>query len=269
MLDLHMHSTYSDGSESIETLILDAKKKKLSLIAITDHDTYYDWSSRSTSDLTILSGMEISAYDYLISKKVHLLVYGNNLKFKHLKQHIELTLPRRHENSLKQLAYIQSKGYDINIETLKTSQEGILYKQHIMENLVQNGHTDTINGALYQSLFKQNNPVGDILYPDVLDVLHAAKKDQLMIILAHPGLSGVLGEVDRYVHAGLKGIETYHSLANPNEIAIAHEYALRNHLIETIGSDYHGKYGIEPPIGSSKLSDAKKRELYMKFLEAM
>lgn len=257
-----MHSTVSDGSYKVQELIELALKKQLKLIAITDHDTYYDWSHLSTPELTIIGGMEISAYDFDVSKKVHLLLYGNQLKLEHVKPVIQHTLKKRHANSTRQLNAIIQAGYQIHVDELKKSEEGILYKQHIMEGLVQHNYATTLNGSLYKKLFKDFGvATGDIEYPNVLDVIHAAKKDGIFVVLAHPGLSDVFDRVPLYVQAGLQGIETYHGLSNLHEQAISREIASQYQLVETIGSDFHGYYGIEPEIGSVKSSVESQRKL--------
>lgn len=263
MIDIHMHSTISDGSETIEALIKRANQKQLKLIAITDHDTYHDWSHLSNETLNVVGGMEISAYDYEVSKKVHLLIYGNQLSLKHVKSVICETLSKRHQNSMRQLNIIKDAGYDIDYENLNKSDENILYKQHIMEGLKRKGYTQTLNGDLYQKLFKNNGIAqGDIDYPDVFEVIQAAVKDHVFVVLAHPGLSGVFDRIPNYVKFGLKGIETYHGLATEKIRHQAKIYAKTHQLIETIGSDFHGHYGVEPDIGSVEAPQDISQKLY-------
>lgn len=263
MIDLHMHSNISDGSFTVDELIQLALEKNLKMISITDHDTYYDWSYKSTYDLTILGGMEISAYDFEVSKKVHLLLYGNQLQLTHVNPIIKDTLKKRHANSKRQLEAIIKAGYDIHYDELKKSKEGILYKQHIMEGLKNKNYTTSLNGSLYKKLFKDFGvATGDIEYPNALDVIKAANKDGILVVLAHPGLSEVFDRVPIYVQAGLKGIETYHGLSNLHEQAISRELAQKYHLIETIGSDFHGHYGIEPEIGNVKTNEDFQKKLY-------
>lgn len=270
MIDLHIHSTVSDGSLTPKEIVRDAISKQMTMIAITDHDIYMDWSKLSDDTITVIGGMEISAFDYTLNRKAHLLVYGNNLTLYAINDVIRTTLSDRHRNSLRQLRILMDLGYPLSISQVATSDTGIMYKQHIMEQLVELGIASEMYDQTYQRLFKNPGPcAGDIIYPDVHDVIRAARRDNVLIVLAHPGLSGVFAEVPSYVASGLNGIETYHSLATAEHQSIAHTIALRHHLLETTGSDFHGRYGIEPDIGFSHLTAAEDAKLSKKFLNAL
>lgn len=266
MIDLHMHSRISDGSYTVDELIKEALTKGLKMISITDHDTHYDWSHRSTETLSVMGGLEVSAYDYDVSKKVHLLLYGNQLKLVYVNSVIKDTLSKRHLNSTRQLKIIREAGYEIDESTLNHSLENILYKQHIMEALKNQGYTDTLNGDLYIKLFKNNGiAVGDIDYPNVMDVIQAARRDKAFVVLAHPGLSKVFNRVPLYVKEGLQGIETYHGLSSLVDQNQSRLLAKEYNLIETIGSDFHGIYGIEPAMGDVNVPFVEQEKLYQYF----
>lgn len=75
--DLHMHSTVSDGSFTIPELIARARQNGLDAIAITDHDTLSQrFQIPADTGLQVLTGIEISAYDYENDFRVHMLGYG-------------------------------------------------------------------------------------------------------------------------------------------------------------------------------------------------
>jgi phosphoribosyl 1,2-cyclic phosphate 1,2-diphosphodiesterase len=267
MIDLHMHSTYSDGSDSIENLIKRAKENNQSLISITDHDLYLDWSHLSDDTLKVISGMEISCFDYDIGKKVHLLVYGNRLTLEHTLPLISNTLNLRHQNSLRQLSLLEHHLH-ISLDNTQKSLTGIMYKQHIMQALMDLGVTNQLLGEDYNTWFKHGGVAeGDIQYPNVLDILDALKKDNVITVLAHPGLSQVFDQVPLYVTHGLLGIETYHGLATKDDIKRALSYSIIYDLLQTVGSDYHGHFGIEPMIGQVSVSDEIKKEISNQFIK--
>lgn len=78
--DLHMHSVYSDGSQSVQTLITEARERGLSGIAVTDHDSLRQLSSVRAEarkmGFPVIAGVEASCIDAETGRKIHILCYG-------------------------------------------------------------------------------------------------------------------------------------------------------------------------------------------------
>ena len=152
--DLHMHSTVSDGSFTIPELIARARQNGLDVIAITDHDTLSQrFQIPADTGLQVLTGIEISAYDYENDFRVHMLGYGIQ-KPEVTEQAVHPTLEARHANSLKQIEILNQHGYEIDLSQLRRADGKYIYKQHIMDDLVRRGKAPDMFGEFYQKTFK-------------------------------------------------------------------------------------------------------------------
>lgn len=269
-LDLHVHSNFSDGSMSVDELFKLACQKGISHLAITDHDTLEGFSEIiETGDkyqICAIPGLELSAFSYKIQKKVHILAYGLPMKASCVFKLCKTTLERRTRNTLRQIEILQRKGYMLSIEEVQKA-AGIstaLYKQHIMQVLVNKGYTQHILSPLYIELFKGNGIAsGEIEYIDVMEAVKAIKTDGGMAVLAHPAMSNCQELIAELVEIGLDGLEVDHPKHSQEEKEELKEMAGRFQLIPTGGSDFHGIYGDECVIGQSQDFD------YHPFLEIL
>lgn len=258
--DLHCHSTFSDGSASIDELIQSASDKKLDCLSITDHDfvmpagTFLDAVSyANVGQVCLIPGLEISAWDSLRKRKVHLLAYGFDLKAANIKAICDPILHRRNQRSEEQIALLGSLGFAINREEVMAiaPNAAVLYKQHIMALLIKKGLAEDLYGELYQRLFKNQGPLaGDIEYVDIFLSLEAVKADGGLAVIAHPGLLDTWDLVPELINAGLDGIEVFHPSHSLEHIQRAQSMADTFKLYVSGGSDFHGSYGDEPEIGS-------------------
>ncbi len=159
--DLHLHSTYSDGSYTIAELFREAKEKGMDMIVVTNHDTTKGWeeSQRMGRQLNMetVPGIEISAFDYETGRKAHILGYGMTGKA-HLDRLLLPFLKERMENNLQKLKILKELGYQIEEEAILKKAEGPLYKQHMLSYLKDTNQTDAIFGEVYKTIFKNHGP---------------------------------------------------------------------------------------------------------------
>jgi len=245
--DLHIHSTFSDGSDSVERLIEIAKEKGLDAIAITDHDTVsHMMHIPSNAGIQVICGTEISAFHLGSGKKAHIL--GYNIKKPGLLADFTLpTLVARNRNSKKQTDILAGMGFKFDREKLARAGGKHLYKQHIMEWLVKTGQAPDMFGDFYNKTFRKGGVCAfDIEYPDVFDAVRAVKEAGGVAVLAHPGQQQNFGLIQKLVEAGLDGLELNHYANDENDRELIREYADRYELFLTGGSDYHGRYGTVP-----------------------
>ncbi len=248
--DLHVHTNVSDSSCSTEETVKMAKSFGVTHLGIVNHDTIDGLAEGielgKEYGVNIIPGIEISAYDFENEKKVHILGFLFDLAAPNIKKVCDIIVKRRHSNSLWQIKKLFENGYDITLEDLKekTKRSRCIYKQHIMEVLMEKGYTDRIYSSLYKELFKGNGICSrDIEYADVFDAVKAVKDDGGIAILAHPGQFDSYYLIDDLVKAGLDGIEMYHHYHTPRDHNRIIEYRDKYNLILTGGSDYHGNYG--------------------------
>ena len=249
--DCHMHSTVSDGSFSIAQLIERARQNGLDAIAITDHDTLSQRSQiPETEGLRVLAGIEISAYDYENDFRVHMLGYGIQ-KPEITERMVHPTLEARHANSLKQIEILNQHGYEIDVARLHRADGKYIYKQHIMDDLVQRGKAPDMFGKFYQTVFKHGGICDfDIRYPSPLEALRAIKDAGGMAVLAHSGQQQNFCIIPELAAAGLDGLELNHHANHEKDHAIIRQHAFEYDLFLTGGSDFHGRYeGVSVDIG--------------------
>ncbi|MEK4629081.1 MAG: PHP domain-containing protein [Solibacillus sp.] len=270
-IDLHTHSRYSDGSESLEALFQQAKAAGISHLGVVDHDTTkHHEEGRQLArqyEMTFIPGVEISAYDFKRKRKVHMLGYGFRGACPAINALCKPLLARRHAHSLWQLACIQNAGFNVKEEdALQFAHiSGTLYKQHIMNALIEESYDEKNYQALYRSLFKGAGvAAGDIYYIDALEALQAIKKDGGIAVIAHPGQLDSFDIAEELVREGLDGIEYVHPDHTATHRERIEKLADKYDLLLTGGSDFHGKYGSTVQLGQYLAKDLPNIDLLMK-----
>lgn len=251
--DLHCHTKLSDGSLGIEDLITLAKKRGIEAIAITDHDclagTVRGKIIGDRFGVQVIPGVELSATDTKTGKKVHLLCYLSDA-------------PDRleglcHRNSLarKKAAHYMmlqvAKRYPVAAELIVKCATGStnIYKQHIMQALMECGFSRDIYGEMYHKLFDKDSPESVLVspkYPDIEEVLTAIHDAGGIAVLAHPYFFDNLDSLPRLIENGLDGIEVWHPCATEEQQAELKKIATKNKLLMTGGTDFHGLYNLDP-----------------------
>ncbi len=248
--DLHIHSTVSDGSDSIERILELAEQKGLDYIAITDHDTLSHHKKidelKDSSRVKVIGGIEIFAVDPENNMRAHIL--GYHIRIPELIT--ELTHPlleARNQNSERQAELLRQQGYSLPEEKLHRADGKYLYKQHIMDYLVATGQAEEMFGSYYHSTFKNNGICAfDITYIDVFQAVDTLKKAGGLAVLAHSGQQQNFYLIPQLVEHGLDGLELNHHANSVGDMEIIRSYAKEYDLFLTGGSDYHGAY--EPQI---------------------
>ncbi len=247
--DLHCHTKLSDGSLGIEDLITLAKKRGLETIAITDHDclagTVRGKIIGERYGVNVIPGVELSSTDSQTGKKVHLLCYLSDM-------------PDRleglcHRNSLarKKAAHIMmlqvAKKFNIATEFIIKCATGStnIYKQHIMQALMECGYTTSVYGKLYDRLFSPESEENILVtpkFPDISEVITAIHDAGGVAVLAHPVMSDNLDSLPRLIENGLDGIEVWHPSADEENQSQLKKLAAKYKLVMTGGTDFHGLY---------------------------
>lgn len=284
MIDLHMHTVYSDGDKTVEEILKMCEEKKLEYISITDHNTCKQYEDEAIKNNIfsgkIIKGAEMNAI--FKNKKIEILAY--NIKETKIieewseKFFSEKILRKQQEVSKKKLLDIcDKKGliYDESkIETNIPLTDYItiyIYKElmrHEENYEILGEYTESLNYFIRKGLM---NPESDFftggdntpkpMYKDVIDVIHKAGG---LAFLAHPfeyRLDETIGFIDELrKESELDGIECFHPSADEEKMNILVEYAKNNNLYMSGGSDYHGrkKPDIEVGIGRGNLKISKK-----------
>lgn len=255
--DLHVHSHFSDGYDSVMQVLQQAQKNGVTHISFVDHDFVSHLPTIQTLgeqfEITIIPGVEISAYDYKRKRKVHVLGYHFQQDAMHIKEIGQLVLARRQAHSFWQIEQIQKAGYYLDRQAVQDQAQPscTIYKQHIMKLLTKASYTSLEYKELYKKLFKGNGVAsGDIEYVDAFDAVKAIVKDGGIAVVAHPGQLDSFDIIPDLVEIGLAGVEYHH----PNHTKEDHERILllakKHNLMLTGGSDYHGAFGESSHVGA-------------------
>ena len=268
MIDLHVHSNWSDGSASIPELIRMAKETGLSGFALTDHDTtaglYELGRLGREAGIQVYPGIEISAVESPGGKKVHILGYClPEESYPAVEKFCRPTRESRDECIRQAVKKLERAGYPVALEQVeaKAGPPGGLYKQFIMQVLMDAGRCAGIYGPLYRELFqiRPNGTPGIASFSSCLPVAKDAVRCITdaggVAVLAHPGMYGNYGRIPELLDEGLRGIEAFHPKHTAADEVRCRELAERWRLILTGGSDFHGKYGEGERLGQCWVPD--------------
>ena len=258
-IDLHVHTNFSDGTDSPEDIIKKAEIIGLNTIAITDHETIDGLSKVKESKVNVISGVEISAKWKKI--KVNNNESGIHVLFYFVKPKTDLhdLLKKiRDEKKLRNLEIINKlKNLDIelDIEEIQKNENQVLGRPHIAKLMVDGGYVDSITEAFNRFLGNGKPAYTDLHQISISKLLEVAKDSKVISILAHPhtldpkknmlinrqwinkDLASNLNELKRM---GLDGVETYYSSYDDPTRKQLSKLAMETGLLETGGSDYHG-----------------------------
>ena len=255
-IDLHVHSSLSDGSDSYRKVLETARENDVEILSFVDHDitsTYRPASFVAREfGIRLIPGIEISAYDFKRERKVHVLGYDYEAEAGNILAVTEPVLARRHRHSEWQIGRLREYGIDVDQGRImeRIGSDQTIYKQHIMEDITDADFNSSGYQALYRKLFKGGGPAaGDIEYADVKDAVRAIKSDGGLAVIAHPGQLDSYDVAEECIALGLDGIEQYHPDHRPEDIRRAGRLADRYGLFTTGGSDYHGHFGRKAEIG--------------------
>ncbi|PIE64636.1 MAG: phosphoesterase [Desulfobacterales bacterium] len=248
MIDLHLHSTCSDGTLTPAELVAMAGRKGLKAISITDHDCVAGvgdaFEAGRDAGVAIVSGLELSVVHRHVS--LHLLGYGFDWKNQELAEKLTRLQHSRDKRNREILARLEAYDISISYEELATlSGGGQTGRPHIARLLVEKGVVGSMNQA-FTDYLKKDGPayVRRFAYSaeEAISVIHRAGG---VAVLAHPvqldrSLETLPQLVAELTSAGLDGIETYYPTQKGKIRKKLRQIAREFELLETGGSDYHG-----------------------------
>lgn len=260
LLDLHTHSTASDGSETPAYLLQQAGARGFEVLSITDHDTveaYDDISPADVpADVVLVPGVEISAES---PGTLHILGYGIDTGNAALRNALEeLQSFRAHRNE-QMIANMQKLGFAITMEDLRAvAGNEIVGRPHFARLMYEKGYVESFQEAFDRYLKK-----GAPLYMnkrrlDPERSIRLIRDAGGIAVMAHPYQTKLEGDELRDLVAwlagkGLQGIEAFYSLHTPELTETYLGYAAEFGLMVTAGSDFHGtakpeiRLGMEVP----------------------
>lgn len=253
-IDLHTHSTASDGSLTPEELVEKAFDLGISFISITDHDSISGLDSAIEASkefgIEFITGVELSVNHE--NGSLHLLGFGFDHRNPDLVSTICKLLNSRCDRNEKMIVRLQDLGYFIERgDVEKLSDGGSVTRGHIAHALIKTGYFSDIK-EVFRELLDRGAPAYINRYrlglEEAISLIHSAGG---VAVWAHPGLHvdnlpELLSRLPQWVEYGLDGIEadySQHSILLRDKLR---SLALENGMIYTGGSDFHGR--LKPDI---------------------
>lgn len=270
--DLHCHTFCSDGSDSPEEVVLLAKYRGLSAVAITDHDTLSGGEAAAVCGkkygMGVIPGVELSACDAETGRKAHILGYlCDEPRF--LVDLCRATCEARRIAGEQMLEKVQ-RLYPLPALMVmrRAERSASLYKQHIMRALMDAGYVGEMYGKEYDRLFSAKNGIAyvPVQYPEVHEVIERIHRAGGLAVLAHPCEYDGYGLLTRLAGAhAIDGVEVSHPANRPGDEERFSAVADQCGLAKTGGTDFHGMYRKSPvPLGTCTTADVQLKKLLEK-----
>lgn len=280
-IDLHIHTTASDGTFTPEQVISHAHQLKLKAIAITDHDTVAGSKEALRSgippSLGFLTGVEISSTPppfYPGSGSFHLLGYSIRLDHPKLNRTLEKLQQARKNRNPSIINRLNELGISITLdEVCEEAGEGQVGRPHIAQLMVKQGVVASIDEAFDQFLGTGKPAYVDKQRVECFKAIEIIRDAGGVPVLAHPGLLNCKNEnqidelIGKLKKTGIQGLEVYYSGHTPDQTRLYAELAQRHDLLMTGGSDFHGAIQPEIEMGTGQGDLIVPYELFEKLIQ--
>lgn len=264
IVDLHTHTTESDGSFTPEELMNEAARVGLSAIAITDHDSISGIKKAAplanALGIELIPGVELST-DYN-GKEVHVVGLYIDIEDAHFLEKIKEFKENRDSRNAIIVENLQKEGFDITMEALTAENpDCVITRANIARFLYEHGMIPTIQTAFEKYIGDNCKCYVNRFKITPMDGVRLIKEAGGTAILAHPLLyhmsdATLQKMVDEMKAAGLDGIESIYCTYSPAEERQMKHFAKDNNLLISGGSDFHGttKPKLELGTGYGKLN---------------
>ena len=255
-IDLHLHSTFSDGLKTPEELCAMAVKAGVGHVALCDHDTVRGVAAMQKAaqaqGIVCYAGAEVSTGQ---GGKTHVLCYGDNVVSSAVQSYLANVEGERTQRAQKVLQLLKEQGIvipdDLQHELLAQPNVG---RAHIARALVRVGAVNTVQQA-FDRYLEEGRPAyaARTLLPTAQAVRDLSSMN-VLTVLAHPmGMRLEMPALHALIRSlkqcGLRGVECFHPSANARTARELERIARQEQLLVTGGSDYHGDAGSTVRVG--------------------
>ena len=277
MIDLHSHTTASDGTYSPAQLVEEAGRAGVHILGITDHDTFSGYDQAlplaSKAGLELVCGIELSTK--LHGYSVHLLGYFLNSFLNpdglgDFRTWIGDLQASRRDRNVRLVARLRELGLDITLEEVQARGGGMTGRPHFAQLLVEKGYVSNMQQAFDDYLDEAAKGYVTRREPEFAEAVQYIRGAGGIASLAHPvrlreDLEAILPELRA---AGLNAIEAYHSDHSPAQTEQYLQLAAQHGLLVTGGSDFHGAVKPEIHLGTGRGGNLKVPEDVLDRLKA-
>ncbi len=261
-IDLHSHSTASDGTLTPRELAKEAAERNISALALTDHDTVEGINEFKEAcyeyGVEAISGVEISAQH---SKTMHIVGLLIDTDSDILRGRLDILKSAREVRNRKMLDLLKKHDFDISEEDILTQKDGASLsntgRAHIARTMVEKGYVHSVNEAFEKYLKKGNSCYVKRVTYSPEESIRIIKDAGGISILAHPifitedydALYSLVKELREY---GLDGMECYYNCYTKEFSKMCIEICEKTGLLQSGGSDFHG--GNKPDVQLGRVS---------------
>jgi predicted metal-dependent phosphoesterase TrpH len=249
MIDLHTHTTRSDGTDRPRDLVNKAIVQGLEVLGISDHDTTSGWEEATQAlrgSLKLALGAEISCLT-TDGVSVHMLGMLFDPNHKEMQTVLEETRDGRLPRMRKMIEKMRAEGMDISIEDVEKAMPvgATMGRPHLADALVAKKIVKSRDEAFIDLLNNDSRFYVSHAAPTPVEAIALIRRAGGVAVIAHPFAShrGQILKPDDFADllaAGLNGIEVDHRDQNPDERAMLRAIAQELDLVVTGSSDYHG-----------------------------
>jgi predicted metal-dependent phosphoesterase TrpH len=250
-IDLHAHSTASDGTFTPAEVVVAAAEAELDVVALTDHDTTAGWPEASAAadaaGVSLLPGVELSCRWYAVQPAIplHLLAYLVDPAHPGLAEEMARVRSARTERAARMVELMRADGLDVTMEELLADAAGgTVGRPHLAQALIRRGLAGTVAEAFAPEMLGERwrLPKDDT---DVFTALALVLDAGGVPVFAHPratrrGRTVPDSLIVEMAAAGLVGLEADHEDHSPEERAAVRALAESLGLVVTGSSDFHG-----------------------------
>jgi predicted metal-dependent phosphoesterase TrpH len=242
LVDLHLHSTASDGVYTPSALVGVCLQAGLRYISLADHDTtdgvQEALDAARGTQLTVIPGVELST-QHESTFELHILGYYLDHHDRALQESLVHLRRSRIERAQAILDLLSKQGYPLSWERVtELADEGSLGRPHIAQAMVEAKYVDSVEAAFRSYLRRGGTayvPRAKLLPEEAIELILEAGG---VPVLAHP--THVVEHIPALVRAGLLGLEAYYGDYPELEVAFLVRLAEKHGLAVTGGTDYHG-----------------------------
>lgn len=249
MIDLHVHTTASDGQYSPTEIIEKAASKNISLMAITDHDTAagIDEAAKAAkkNNITLIPGTELNIS--FPTGEFHLLGLGFTHISPSLQSIFDKLIQDRNNRNYQIIEKMKSAGIEISLEEIQTDfPDTIIGRPHFAAELQKKGIVKTRQQAFDQYLAKGRPMYVERTGANLDESIVAIKESGGVPVIAHPmslylSWGKLPDQLINFYERGVLGMEAFHPGARVTECLRLEELAKKIGFFVTAGSDFHGE----------------------------
>ena len=263
-VDLHIHTTASDGIFTPEELVRQASLKGLKAVAITDHDA---WDAIEPTaalafkvGIEVIPGIELSTT--IDGAEIHILGYFIDYRQEAFQRRVLHFKDARVERARQMVARLAELGVRIEIDrVLEIAGTGSVGRPHVARALAEEGYVGSTDEAFTRYLGNgcpAYVPKNFLSPAESFDLIHSVGG---LAFFAHPGIENKDELIGQFRHQGLDGLEAWHSKHSASQTKAYLQLALQNGLLVCGGSDCHGDNLMNNGGGSLKVPYSAVEEM--------